>query len=340
MKRLLERLLGRGEPALSAKSLPTVDVPTLVLREGATFPIVEWSALDAHAPVSDDPKVLDVFWTAVAAAWLDKLRQTLGGHYRVVESEHFLLLSALDARPAKVLMDFAEKTHRRILSLLDGITRNTENGKVCILVFRDNDTYYQYVSNYYPDEGEFAQSGGMFLQHGYGHFVFTEGDMFQMEPTIAHELTHCLMQHLPIPAWLNEGIAVNAERRVCVVGAPLETPEELHRMHLDFWNESTIQEFWSGKSWQRAGDSNKLSYDLATRFVQLASGDRDRFCAFANAADSVDGGASAAIANLGYPVAHLADAVLGEGEWSPKPEAWVDGIEHGQFNKVCLLTSI
>ncbi len=332
MMGLFGRLLGRSEPISSEKNRPSIAVPTLVLRESTTLPIVDWDALAAHAPQSDDRKVLDEFWTAVAFTWLERLRQSLGDGYDIVESERFLLLSSLDARPAKVMLDYVEKTRRRILMLLEGIAHDTENGKICILVFRDKDTYYQYVSNYFPEEGEFALSGGMFLQFGYGHFVFTEADMLQMEPTIAHELTHCLMQHLPIPAWLNEGIAVNTEHRLSPpLGHPLETPAELHQMHQDFWDSSTIQEFWSGKSWNHAGDSNKLSYDLAAHCVRLASADRKAFCAFANAANSGDSGANAAVNCLGYPVAYLAQAVLGEGDWGPKPETWKSGIEHGQF---------
>lgn len=332
MKELFNRLLGRKEPAPAEKHRSVIAVPELVFREGATLPIVAWDALDAQVPQSDDPKVLDAFWTAVACTWLQKLKQALGDGYNIVESERFLLISSLAPRPAQVMLDYAEKTRRRILMLLEGIAHDTESGKVCILVFRDVDTYYQYVSNYYPSDGEFAQSGGMFLQFGYGHFVFTEADMLQMEPTIAHELTHCLMQHLPIPAWLNEGIAVNTEHRLSPpIGRPLETPAELQQMHLAFWNESTIQEFWSGKSWNRAGDSNKLSYDMAANLVRLAAADRNAFRAFANSANLADSGTSAAANTLGYPIEHLAEAVLGEGPWAPQPERWKDGVEHGQF---------
>lgn len=176
-------------------------------------------------------------------------------------------------------------------------------------------------------------SGGMFLQYGYGHFVFVADDMRIMEPTIAHELTHCMMQHLPLPAWLNEGIAVNTEHRLSPSRSrPLYTPAEMHEKHLAFWNEATIQEFWSGKSWRRPGDPNMLSYDLATHFVSMTARDFDAFRAFANAADVADSGDFAARTHLGYPVSHLAEAVLGDGPWQPEPETWKEGVERGQFD--------
>jgi hypothetical protein len=155
--------------------------------------------------------------------------------------------------------------------------------------------------------------------------------MHVMEPTIAHELTHCLIQHLPLPAWLNEGIAVNTEHRLSPPPRPLFTPEEMQEKHLAFWNAATIQEFWSGKSWLRPDEANMLSYDLAKHVVAMIARDFGTFRAFANAADAADSGDAAAREHLGYPVAHLAEAVLGEGSWEPKPETWQEGVERGQF---------
>src|SRR5207247_6744848 len=109
---------------------------------------------------------------------------------------------------------FVELTRKRVLQVLDGVASGDFSGKVCLLIFEDEDRYYQYVSNYYEDGGEYAFSGGMFLQRGYGHFVFVDSEIAVMEPTIAHELTHCLLQHLPLPAWLNEGTAVTTEHRL------------------------------------------------------------------------------------------------------------------------------
>jgi hypothetical protein len=43
------------------------------------------------------------------------------------------------------------------------------------------------------------------------------------------------------------------------------------------------------------------------------------------------GGNAAAKKHLGYPVENLAQTVLGEGPWEPKPELWKEGVERGQF---------
>ena len=43
-----------------------------------------------------------------------------------------------------------------------------------------------------------------------------------------------------------------------------------------------------------------------------------------------DGGL-AAQQHLGYPIQNLLEAVLGEREWTPRPEAWRQGVERGQF---------
>ena len=308
-------------------------LPPLVMRADATLPIVDWEAMDAHAPTTAKADGLDEFWTAVAENWLEKLGEALGGQYTVQESDRFLLLSPLGARQARVTLEYVERTRKRILHLLEGIARESEIGKVCLLIFSDSDRYYDYVSNYYPPEGEFSMSGGMFLQYGYGHFVFTAHEIQVMEPTIAHELTHCMVQHLSLPAWVNEGLAVNTEEQLSPHrGAPLYTPQEMHDKHLAFWDEATIQEFWSGKSWLRPDEPNLLSYDLAKHFVSMASGDIAAFRAFVNAADRADSADTAARQHLGYPVAHLAEAVLGEGPWQPKPETWTEGVERGQFD--------
>jgi hypothetical protein len=171
----------------------------------------------------------------------------------------------------------------------------------------------------------------MFINAGYGHFVCVQSDMRAIEPIIAHELTHMLVMHLPIPAWLNEGLAVNTERIVSEPGGWGYTPQEMREMHARFWNESTIQEFWSGKSFLRTDDGNLLSYDLARQLVTVLSQDRARFVAFVNAADRQDGGQAAASEHMGAELEMAVTVLLGEGAWRPAPEVWTHDTERGGF---------
>ena len=228
------------------------------------------------------------------------------------------------------MLDYAERTRKRVLKVLADIARDEGYGRTVILVFDSADRYYEYVANYHPDTAggeELAFSSGMFIDSGYGHFVFVADDLTRIEPVIAHELTHALVRHLPLPLWINEGIAVNTERRLCPREGSHFTIAELKSKYSTFWNEDTIQEFWSGKSWLRPDEGNSLSYELATTFIGLAAKDWPAFASFVCAADASDAGDTAAQQYLGYPVASFAKAVLGSGQWAPVPSAWEEGVE-------------
>lgn len=153
-----------------------------------------------------------------------------------------MLLSNLSRNVAQATLAFMERTLNRIGVVLEGIAETPELGKDLLVVFKDQDSYYRYVSWYYPEAGEFAFSGGMYINRGCGHYVTVESDMRQIEPTIAHEMTHGCLGHLPLPPWLNEGIAVNMERRLTGIVSSPATPEQMHRKHLRFWTDATIQE--------------------------------------------------------------------------------------------------
>ena len=205
-----------------------------------------------------------------------------------------MLLSSLDANVARAALDFIGKTRQRILRVLDGVAQVVEWGSDILIVFDDDDRYYEYVSRYYPETGGFAFSSGMHIDHGCSHFVTMKADLLAIQPVIAHEMTHGCVAHLPLPAWLNEGIAVNTEQRLCPPPPPLFTPRQMHEKHLRFWGAEEIQQFWSGKSFLRDDEGNLLSYDLARIIVDQFSSDWEAFRPFVLAANVADAGAAAA----------------------------------------------
>jgi hypothetical protein len=322
---------------LSMHDLSRHDVE-MVWYDDARLPLPVWEEIAEAERPEWTPAARDAFRTAAAGRWLQAMAAKLPAAsppYRIHESADFLLLSALDDRPVEVFMQFCQSVRRRIARNLLEIATERSDGKHVVMVFASEDEYYDYIAHYYPDDGgEYAMSAGIFVHAGYGHFALYEGDMERMQPVIAHELTHCMLSHLPIPAWLNEGLAVNTEQAIFPYLADprgaLYQPHEIKAKHAAFWNADTLQEFWSGKSFLRTDDGNMLSYDLAKRITAVAAHREDAFRAFVLEADQRDAGVSAEHW-LGYPLEHLIIRMLGEGDWRPDPTRWQAGTERGQF---------
>ena len=334
MIKKLARLFGRAPefvPVLDTLPRVAVDMHWF---DGTQLPIPDWQRIGEAEPKDLGDEQAHAYWTSAAQNWLEACVEQLGEGYRVTESRDFLLMSTLEERPAQVFLNTCQRMLARISRSLGPLSNDNGWGKHVVMVYEHPDDYYAYVSHYYPEGGEYAMSSGMFIQAGYGHFVMPLEIIDNMEPVIAHELTHCLLTHLPIPAWLNEGLAVNTEHtlfpQLAAPGAQLYFPHEIAAQHDAYWNEDSIQAFWSGKSFLHTDDGNRLSYDLAKKITALAARDEPAFRAFVVHAQMQDGGLSAEH-HLGFPIAHLVEAVLGEGNWQPRPETWSEGVERGQF---------
>ena len=136
-------------------------------------------------------------------------------------------------------------------------------------------------------------------------------------------MTHALVSHLPIPAWLNEGIAVNIENLI-TGSAQLKMDNETYARHQAFWDKKEIQDFWSGESFHRADEAQELSYHLAQFAVNSLSQDYEAFVRFANTAHFSDGGKAAANEVYGGSLGSLIGQYFGDGEWTPQPDAWTE----------------
>lgn len=209
-------------------------------------------------------------------------------------------------------------------ALLGGLAAPRHDQRSILVVLDDEDSYYAYVSAGYPDGGEYGLSGGMFIDAGCPHFVTRRDDLALIEPVIAHELTHAALAHLRLPLWLDEGIAVNTERRLAPTAAGVHTPAQMHARHQAFWNGETIQQFWSGNAFARPDDGQMLSCDLARILVQHLSVDWAAFEAFAAHAERADAGHGAARRHLEVDLAAWVCALLErptDPAWAPQPAA-------------------
>jgi hypothetical protein len=292
-----------------ADGLPVIAAPALA----------QWAAGDGTAPVSEAQRVQALI--AGRRAWLQHLAQALGPQMGLHASAEALVLSSLPPREEAQMAGYVRTARHRVARLLGDLAEFPAGEPTIVLVLDDEATYYRYVSIYFP-EGEFATSGGMFIDAGCPHFVVVRGHLGDIEPVIAHELTHAALAHLRLPRWLDEGIAVNSERRVAGVRPQLYTPMELHAMHRAHWTAEKVQALWSGEGFLRADDS-LLSYDLARILVEQLSGSWDAFAAFLRAAAGArDGGAQAARDTLGLDLGACAAALVEAPDdrgWAPDP---------------------
>jgi hypothetical protein len=323
-----------GKPAAAPAEEREAAPARVALEGGAEFPLAEHTTLHHGYPILDWEKVwawTETFepearqleaWAACERAWLLQFRDALGARFRLDESDRAAVISSLEPHLAQATLGFMGKTLRRIGAVLDGIARA---GSGTLIVFDDEESYYRYVSYYYPESGEFAFSGGMHIHKGYSHYVAVKSELRQVEATIAHEMTHSCLGHLPLPLWLNEGLAMNTEERLTGVKPSLLTPDRLHDKLRRFWSVVSIQEFWSGRSFDRPGDSNQLSYALARIIVEQLAKDWGPFREFVLRADRADAGAAAARECLGLDLGSVVTVLL-EREtpksWSPDPAKW------------------
>lgn len=295
------------------------------LRRHERYPIADWEKVRAWVEGLDEPR-RGAAWTACERAWLLHFRDALGTGFRLDENASAVLVSSLEPHLARATLEFMSKTGRRIGAVLKGLVEDAPRGKDILILFDDGDSYYRYVSHYYPETGEFATSGGMHLGGGCSHFVSVKNELRVLEAMIVHEMTHASLGHLPLPLWLNEGLAVNTERRLAgAAHQPLGALAKLHERMRRFWSVLSIQDFWSGESFHRPGDSNELSYELARIIVEQLAADWAPFARFVRSARAEDGGAAAARECLGLDLGEVATALLERDtpkSWSPDPTKW------------------
>jgi hypothetical protein len=290
------------------------------------YPFLDWTQTRAWVDGLNVQARRAEAWLACERGWLLHFRDALGKEFRLDESDTAAIVSSLAPNVASAALQFMGRTLRRIGAVLDGIVQTDPWGKDILIVFDDQETYYRYVSHYYPDSGEFAFSGGMHIDSGCSHFVTVKNDLQHLEATIVHEMAHACLGHLPLPLWLNEGLAVNTERRLAAASRQtLGSAERMHERLRRFWSAVSIQDFWSGVSFQRPGHSNELSYELARILVEQLAKDWASFRDFVLRADRADAGAAAARACLGLELGDAVTALLERGtpkSWSPDPSRW------------------
>lgn len=284
-----------------------------LLTTDLRFPLPDWEAIHAAAPVGDDP-ALEAFWMERGRAWVHLLKAALGPGYVGYESKNFWLVASEPVDTCRRLIGWAEGIETKIQTMLElkpqGCLVPTP-----MVVVHDLETYYEYFAAYLP-AGTYAGSGGVYLNNGYGHFVFCYLDMSQAEAVLAHELTHACVAHLPLPAWLNEGVAQLCE--ITLTKRDSTPYDDIKQSLATHWNADTIQELWDGSGFLKDADSQMHCYHLAKVLTSRLARQRARFHAFFSEADQVDAGEAALRKHWNLSLTELVADYLGDGDWQPR----------------------
>ncbi len=287
------------------------------------FPRPDWKSIGEFIKAHSTEDHRAAGWQEMTRVWLEKLAGCLGGAYAVTESQNFHLLSELDEKERQQLLKFLEKARAYILRALPGIPLPKWYGKHAVLRFTEADDYYRYTA-YFDPEGDWAGSSGRFIRDGgYMHIVYRSNDGHGPErQALAHELTHNLLCGFPLPLWLNEALAMLFEHDIAG-GPAFFLNRDVAEQHRAYWNPTTIQDFWSGKSFSNT-DAQYLSYTLARILLDFIVTDVHPapadFRGFVVHADYKDAGEAAAHEYLGVELGDLVSTFLGPGEWTPKPD--------------------
>lgn len=293
------------------------------------FPLPDWNAIADHVEAEHPPENWHQIYCNLGTEWMERVRRLLGGSYTIRESRNLILLSSVTDAKAVEVLNFLEQTNDRIREVIQPLLPEVLYGKCPVMVFADEQDFYEYVSDHIPDDGVFGGIGGIYIDRGYGHFAMPSEDLASYESVMSHEMCHAFLHHLELPLWLDE--AITQEVQHSVAGErPYELDRELVRRHQEFWTVPLLQDFWSGDSFHLPDEGQELSYHLS-RFILhgLHRGGvtpREKMNEFILRAKYDDAGQSAALEVLGVSLGECLVPLLGEGDWEPLEPAADSGV--------------
>lgn len=315
--RSILRFGGRGGQERAPADLLTLDrdeiAPFLSVGEG--LPRLDWSMADVWITrKAAGPGDQDRLKRAVAAAWLDGLRDALEAdhkRWRHARIEGLAPVAENCAARVAAVADHAVVTIERALVPIRGDEPIPLAG---IVALDGMDPYYSFISYYHAEEGEWGTSGGMYIHEGADSFAVVALPVIpktDIGKTVAHELTHHALRGLELPLWVEEGFTQMMEERV-TGRSYFKLDHEMMRRHRERWGGEEVERFVAGDSFfSPYDDEQELAYNLAQLVVRgWLSREPQRFFAFARACQNV-GPQAAAEEHLGKSEAEVVGQALG-----------------------------
>jgi hypothetical protein len=185
-----------------------------------------------------------------------------------------------------------------------------------IIVFAGKDDYISFTCRFYAEEGEWATSGGCYHNEGgvsLPLIITHAGSKWSLEMTIAHEMTHHLLEPFNLPLWVEEGFTQMMEERVTGYNN-FKLDREMVERHRARWHDGGIASFLGGDAFHSGHDTDQeLAYHLAQWIARTELSERaEAYFRFVRDCASVGPGESAT-RHLGCSLDELALKRLGIG---------------------------
>ena len=315
-----DRIFGGAKPAPVPRrhlELSLKDIPT-AWRAGGWVP--NWSAIHLWLSKNLPQDEHSDAWWALTGSWLNNLQADLGSPYSTFASEHFRVLCPYAHKKATRHQKFLESARSRLARMLGSVAWLQGSGPHVVLFFYDSEEYLTYLANFGGPREE-GGSCGVFIRAGYHHIALHDDPIWRMEATLAHELTHNLLARLPIPAWLNEGLAQLAPEELGLTANQMKEIVQEQEQIRECWQRNNLKQFWSGRAFSLSDQRQKRAYQLAevlTRILLQSPQAKTGFANFVAEADQQDAGESAARQHLGSSLGDWVGQFLGPGEWAPR----------------------
>lgn len=255
----------------------------------------------------------------VARRWVEQFRALAETSYETGESETFVVLTPKGVFAADRATARCEAIWREITNRLPASLKLPKT--IVILVPGNSADFYSIVSAHFGPS-DHGSVGGFMADRGVTTVVVSgvsekRRDLAPFcEATIVHELTHAAVASLPIPDWLNEGLAETMKATAFTDSArPLSNGAEILE-NAATWREHGIRSFWSGRGFHCPDARQTASYSLARTLVhRLFDKHSERFSEFLLTASRVDAGNAAARSLFGKSLGRLVADILGPGDW-------------------------
>jgi len=287
------------------------------------LPRPQWDLLASYVEQLPDEQRREA-WYGLVQQWVARLAESLGPQYDQYVTRTITLLSPPTSPAPPRLVELAQACRSSLEYLLPGIADFHDHSSL-IVILDDEETYYRYLSAFYP-EGEHGASAGVCIREGHPHIAIRNYRTTSIGRTLAHELTHASLTHLELPQWIEEGLAQMFEHEVGGADDFALTSRDAAK-HKAYWGQHGLDDFWRGDGFNRSGRVQTLSYQLADvlmrilledhkpRWFGLSKGKQRELMAFLREARVEDCGEEAARTHLGFGLGDRASKFLGPGQW-------------------------